>query len=415
MRRAPGRAQAGLLAHALAQERPLQAEHGGIDLHAAPSGGHVVLFSDFLGDLDAVELALALASARTMRGILVQVLDPVEEEFPFDGRTRFESMSGHLSFETLRAADLRDAYRDRLAARKDRLAALRGNRAGMPPRCTPTAPRPRGCCGCIMRWVAADDADRRFWLCHPVDLWALAALPILWWLLRAVPPAPVRRRFPGIALLLGLRKKTPKASARRGVLLRVAALAALIVALAGPVLNLLRALPGEGPLLVVMDASWASARDWPRRVERAGRALDEAQRAGRTAAVVTLTDPPIGAVEFRAADQARERLPGLSPRPGRRMRLCPVGWAICPQAPNAISDGLARDGRTALLDALVDRGAVQVFQPETPVYALAPATYDGESVRVTARRIGGVAQALTLLAIGRDPAGAERDLARAPL
>jgi uncharacterized protein (DUF58 family) len=119
-----GRAQAGLLAHALAQERPLQAEHGGIDLHAAPSGGHVVLFSDFLGDLDAVESALALASARTMRGILVQVLDPVEEEFPFDGRTRFESMSGHLSFETLRAADLRDAYRDRLAARKDRLAAL---------------------------------------------------------------------------------------------------------------------------------------------------------------------------------------------------------------------------------------------------------------------------------------------------
>ena len=58
---------------------------------------------------------------------------------------------------------------------------------------------------------------------------------------------------------------------------------------------------------------------------------------------------------------------------------------------------------------------MQVFQPETPVYALAPATYDGESVRVTARRIGGVAQALTLLAIGRDPAGAERDLARAPL
>ncbi|MDT8329340.1 MAG: BatA domain-containing protein, partial [Roseovarius sp.] len=37
----------------------------------------------------------------------------------------------------------------------------------------------------------------------PWLLWALVALPILWIILRAVPPAPVRRRFPGVALLLG--------------------------------------------------------------------------------------------------------------------------------------------------------------------------------------------------------------------
>lgn len=119
-----GRAQSALLADALALEGDLGGEHGALDLGAAPIGGHVVLFSDFLGDLAGVEAALALASARMMRGILVQVLDPVEEDFPFDGRTRFESMSGHLRFETLRAADLRAEYRARLAARKDRLAAL---------------------------------------------------------------------------------------------------------------------------------------------------------------------------------------------------------------------------------------------------------------------------------------------------
>ena len=38
----------------------------------------------------------------------------------------------------------------------------------------------------------------------PWLLLALIALPILWLLLRAVPPAPIRRRFPGVALLLGL-------------------------------------------------------------------------------------------------------------------------------------------------------------------------------------------------------------------
>ncbi|WP_068296307.1 DUF58 domain-containing protein [Pararhodobacter sp. CCB-MM2] len=119
-----GRAQANALATALAEEPRAEGEHGAIDLHAAPSGGHVVIFSDFLGDLGSIEAALALAAARTMRGILVQVLDPSEEAFPFDGRTRFESMSGHLSFETLRAGDLRAEYRQRLAERKDRLHAL---------------------------------------------------------------------------------------------------------------------------------------------------------------------------------------------------------------------------------------------------------------------------------------------------
>ena len=98
----------------------------------------------------------------------------------------------------------------------------------------------------------------------PWVLWSLLALPILWWLLRAVPPAPVRRRFPGVALLLGLRDRDPESQRTPWwlLLLRVLTLAALILALAGPVLNPARGVPGQGPLLVVMDASWASARDF---------------------------------------------------------------------------------------------------------------------------------------------------------
>ena len=38
----------------------------------------------------------------------------------------------------------------------------------------------------------------------PGLLLALIALPILWLLLRAIPPAPIRRRFPAVALMLGL-------------------------------------------------------------------------------------------------------------------------------------------------------------------------------------------------------------------
>ena len=38
----------------------------------------------------------------------------------------------------------------------------------------------------------------------PWLLLGLILLPILWLILRAIPPAPIRRRFPGVALLLGL-------------------------------------------------------------------------------------------------------------------------------------------------------------------------------------------------------------------
>ena len=119
-----GRTQAHALATALAEEPGVAGEHGAIAIPASPSGGHVVIFSDFLGDLAGIEAALALAAARTMRGILVQVLDPSEEAFPFDGRTRFQSMSGHLSYETLSAGDLRAGYLQRLAERKDKLQAM---------------------------------------------------------------------------------------------------------------------------------------------------------------------------------------------------------------------------------------------------------------------------------------------------
>jgi uncharacterized protein (DUF58 family) len=86
--------------------------------------GRGVFLSDFLGNLAAIEKALAQAADRGVKGVLIQVLDPAEEEFPFDGRTIFESMGGTMRHETQRAGDLRERYLARLAERKDRLATL---------------------------------------------------------------------------------------------------------------------------------------------------------------------------------------------------------------------------------------------------------------------------------------------------
>lgn len=86
--------------------------------------GRAVFISDFLGDLSGLERSLAQAAASGVKGLLLQVLDPEEESFPFDGRTVFVSMGGSLAHETKSAADLRGLYLARLAERKARLGDL---------------------------------------------------------------------------------------------------------------------------------------------------------------------------------------------------------------------------------------------------------------------------------------------------
>ncbi|MEO0665598.1 MAG: BatA domain-containing protein, partial [Pseudomonadota bacterium] len=68
----------------------------------------------------------------------------------------------------------------------------------------------------------------------PLLLLSLMALPILWLLLRAVPPAPIRRRFPGVALLLGLADDETQTDKTPWwlLLLRMLAVAAAIIGFA---------------------------------------------------------------------------------------------------------------------------------------------------------------------------------------
>lgn len=115
-----GQAQLLRMAAALMDgvDRP---EYGAPKPQVMPAGSRAVFLSDFLGDPAAIETVLGRAADRGVKGALVQILDPDEEAFPFDGRTLFESMSGAIRFETLKAAGLREEYLARLAARKDAL------------------------------------------------------------------------------------------------------------------------------------------------------------------------------------------------------------------------------------------------------------------------------------------------------
>ena len=100
------------------------AEYGAPNLLGMLASSRALFVSDFLGDISELTAQLTQAADRGIKGALLQVLDPQEEAFPFDGRTIFESMGRSVRHETLKAGDLRTRYLDRLAERKDALATL---------------------------------------------------------------------------------------------------------------------------------------------------------------------------------------------------------------------------------------------------------------------------------------------------
>jgi len=117
-----GDGQIWRLSEALMQDG---AEDRGIpEARAMIPQSRAVFISDFMGDISVVESALTKAADRGVRGALLQILDPAEEEFPFQGRAIFESMQAQVRHETRKANDLKDRYVTRLAERKDRMRQL---------------------------------------------------------------------------------------------------------------------------------------------------------------------------------------------------------------------------------------------------------------------------------------------------
>ncbi|MCA8883038.1 MAG: DUF58 domain-containing protein [Rhodobacteraceae bacterium] len=99
-------------------------DFGAPDVRGLLPKSRALFISDFMGPLVDVETALTDAADLGVHGVLLQVLDPAEAAFPYDGRTVFESMAGELRHETLEAGGLRTRYLTRLAERKARLAEL---------------------------------------------------------------------------------------------------------------------------------------------------------------------------------------------------------------------------------------------------------------------------------------------------
>ena len=254
----------------------------------------------------------------------------------------------------------------------------------------------------------------------PWMLAALVALPVLWLILRAIPPAPVRRRFPGVALLLGLQDEDTVSDRTPWwlLMLRALAVAAVILGLAGPVLNPPEERASDAPLLIVMDGGWAGAGQWAAKMKMVEARLDAAARDGREVALIQLTAPE----DPRFASPAiwQSQLPGILPQPWQPQAgaLENVALTLPETAFDTlwISDGLEHSGRPDLLAALEARGAVEVVEDDLGVVALAPGRYEDGVLVLTGQRAGtGGAREITVEAHGLDPNGAARVLATTPM
>jgi uncharacterized protein (DUF58 family) len=89
-----------------------------------PAHGTVVLVSDWLDPLDNIEAIVRHYASGGVRGHLVQVLDPAEEDLPFDGHVKFEGLEAEGQHTIRRVESVRTAYGARLAAQKEGLHRL---------------------------------------------------------------------------------------------------------------------------------------------------------------------------------------------------------------------------------------------------------------------------------------------------
>ena len=274
----------------------------------------------------------------------------------------------------------------------------------------------------------------------PWLLAGLAALPVLWWLLRVTPPAPKRIRFPALRLLRVLipPEETPARTPLWLVLLRMALATVIVLALAQPVLNPRAAAIVPGPVVFAVDNGWGAARNWDAMRATLGRLIDQASRAGREVVLFGTADPPGGRAPgdlslLRSAD-ARAAAANLQPEPwpdDRRQALARFDRLDLTHAAEIfwMSDGLDDGDASVFAAGLARHGPLTVMAPTANALPrLIEASNPGEqNLAVVVRRVDPkLPDTVTLRALGSDgrllarqtvtiPAGETSTIAHLPM
>jgi Domain of unknown function (DUF4159)/Aerotolerance regulator N-terminal len=152
---------------------------------------------------------------------------------------------------------------------------------------------------------------------EPLVLIGLLTLPVLWWLLRLIPPRPRRVDFPPTRLLLEIapREETPARTPWWLTLMRLALAALVIIAAAGPQWNPpVAATKTNAPIAILIDDGWPAAATWEARLRTADDVIARADNDRRAVALIPLSEGTRD-ISFTTAASARVRLHQLKPTP----------------------------------------------------------------------------------------------------
>ncbi|HEV7983241.1 MAG TPA: DUF4159 domain-containing protein [Xanthobacteraceae bacterium] len=152
---------------------------------------------------------------------------------------------------------------------------------------------------------------------EPLILLGLLSLPVLWWLLRLVPPRPRRIDFPPTRMLFDIapKEETPARTPWWLTLLRLTLAALVIIAAAGPLWNPpIATSRGSAPLLLLIDDGWGAAASWDARIRTAEELIARADADGRGVAILPMSNTNRD-ISLDTAGAAKARLRLIQPKP----------------------------------------------------------------------------------------------------
>src|SRR5580692_6327574 len=152
---------------------------------------------------------------------------------------------------------------------------------------------------------------------EPLVLLGLLSLPVLWWLLRLVPPTPRRINFPPTRILFEIapKEETPARTPWWLTVLRLTLAALVIIAAAGPQWNPpLETATGAAPIALLVDDGWTAAAAWSARMRTAEDLIARAEAYNRGVAVVPLSEATRD-ISLETPGAARVRLRQIKPKP----------------------------------------------------------------------------------------------------
>lgn len=240
---------------------------------------------------------------------------------------------------------------------------------------------------------------------EPALLLGLLSLPVLWWMLRVMPPRPRRVEFPPTRLLFDIapREETPSRTPWWLTALRLLAAALIIFAAAGPTWNPRTgtAADSRSPLVILLDDGWSAAASWDTRIKAADELITQADSSRRAVALVPLSEPTRD-ITLMPAGTARVALRQIEPKPysidrsetlpllGRFLKAtgdCEIAWLS-----DGVDTGKGSDFVAALGKTIGDR-SLTVFKDGTPS-PLALADAENAAAKMTVKVLrtdGGIA------------------------